>query len=269
MILTFTQAVNAVINTLKLEYCLKISGAEGKPSHKLVEDFVTRCLNQYKASASGEVENVAANGSSSTIESKSTDDLCILAAMAVLSETNEQSLVSHTSVLRAIAILEGLLRDSPHTYQALLLVVRIYLLFGAGSLAFGSFNKLSVKQMQYESVAHNFFTRLSTIHPHSAPPIEGVERKDFDPQAAFVQGLNFFRNADITTMKFRTRGLEEGSYTNVEEIVELRQRLSNSICRRMMALDVRQAQRLVGGDPMTRFEELGKTTAIFAGYCIA
>ncbi|KAJ5556414.1 hypothetical protein N7494_000329 [Penicillium frequentans] len=249
-------AVNAIINTLKLEYCLNISGAEGKPSQKLVEDFVARCLNQYKASASGEVEKAGANGSSSTIESKSTDDLCILAAMAILSETNEQSLVSHTSVLRAIAILESLLRDSPHTYQALLLVVRIYLLFGAGSLAFSSFNKLSVKQMQYESVAHNFFTRLSTIHPHSAPPIEGVERKDFDPQAAFVQGLNFFRNADITTMKFRTRGLEEGSYTNVEEIVELRQRLSNSICRRMMALDVRQTQRLVGGDPMTRFEEL-------------
>lgn len=263
LVLTFTQAVNAIINTLKLEYCLNISGAEGKPSQEIVEDFVARCLNQYKAAASGEVENPAANGSSSTIESKSTDDLCILAAMAILSETNEQSLVSHTSVLRAIAILEGLLRDSPHTYQALLLLLRIYLLFGAGSLAFSNFNKLSVKQMQYESVAHNFFTRLSTIHPHSAPPIEGVERKDFDPQAAFVQGLNFFRNADITTMKFRTRGLEEGSYTNVEEIVELRQRLSNSICRRMMALNVRQAQRLVGGDPTTRFEELGKTTASF------
>ncbi|KAJ5647149.1 hypothetical protein N7490_003521 [Penicillium lividum] len=259
-------AVNATINALKLEYCLNISGAEGKPSQELIEDFITRCLNLYQTSTGGSEAKAATNGSSSTIESKSTDDLCILAAMAILSETSEQSRISHASVLRATAILERLLRDSPHSYQALLLLVRIYLLFGAGSLAFSTFNKMSVKQMQYESVAHNFFTRLSTIHPHSAPPTEGVERKDFDPQAAFVQGLNFFRNADVTTMNFRSRGLSEGSYTNVEEIVELRRRLSNSICRRMMALDVRQAQRLVGGDPTTRFEELAmKKTPTYDG----
>ncbi|KAJ5915147.1 Cytoskeleton organization protein (Dec1) [Penicillium verhagenii] len=253
--------INAKINALKLEYCLNISGAEASPSREVIEEFVTRCLNLYQTSASGsEVEKAEAapNGSSSTIESKSTDDLCILAAMAIMSGTNEQSLVSHTSLLRASAILERLLRDSPHCYQALLLLVRMYLLFGAGSLAFNTFNKMSVKQVQYESVAHNFFTRLSTIHPHSAPPTEGVERKNFDPQAAFVQGLNFFRNADNTTMDFRSRGLDQGSYKNVEEIIELRRRLSQSICRRMMALDVRQAQRLVGGDPMTRFETLAQ-----------
>ena len=256
------QALVPMINSLKLDYCLNISGAEGEISKQKIEDFVTRCMRLYQeSSASSKVETAekADKGSSSTIESQPKDDLCLLAAMSLMGGISEtQSQPSDTALIRAAAILERLLRDSPHNYEALLLLVRIYCLLGAGSLAFSTFSKMSVKQMQYETVAHNFFTRLATIHPHSAPPVEGAEIKDFDPRAALLQALNFFRNADLTTMKYRTRGLDEGSYANVEEMVELRRRLSNSICRRMWALDVRRAQRLVGGgDSMTRYEEIG------------
>lgn len=170
--------------------------------------------------------------------------------------------VSTTALIRAGGILERLCQDSPHNYQALLLLVRVYLLLGAGSLALSTFSKLSVKQIQYDSVAHILFTRLSTVHPHSAPPVEGAEYKDFDPLSAFVQGLNFFRNSEVSTMRFRTAGLDEGAYVNTEEIIELRRRLSNSINRRMYALDARRIQRLTGGDPMTRYDELGKSTVI-------
>lgn len=263
-LLNLKQAIVPTINSLKLDYCLNISGV-AKPSKQQVEELVTRCMSLYQSSAGEngvEKTEKSSKESSSTIESQPRDDLCILAAMAILSEvSDEQSdAASHASFIRAAAVLERLIIDSPHNYQALLILVRIYLLFGAGSLAFTTFNKMSVKQMQYETVAHNFFTRLATIHPHSAPPIEGVERKDFDPQAAYIQALNFFRTADLTTMRFRTRGLEEGSYTNVEDIVELRRRLSNSICRRVYALDARRAQRLVGGDPLGRFDEIGKNS---------
>jgi N-terminal acetyltransferase B complex non-catalytic subunit len=122
---------------------------------------------------------------------------------------------------------------------------------------------LSVKQIQYDSVAHILFTRLSTVHPHSAPPVEGAEYKDFDPLSAFVQALNFFRNSEANTMRFRTAGLDEGAYVNTEEIIELRRCLSNSITRRMYALDARRVQRLAGGDPMTRYDELGKFPVMF------
>ncbi|KAJ5281589.1 hypothetical protein N7478_006961 [Penicillium angulare] len=256
-------AVVPTINSLKLDYCLNVSAVDN-PSKQKLEELVTRCMSLYQSSATNEIAKTEKNSKeeSSTIESQPRDDLCILAAMAILSGNNDQSdAASHASFVRAAAVLERLIIDSPHNYQALLMLVRIYLLFGAGSLAFGTFNKLSVKQMQYESVAHNFFTRLATIHPHSAPPTEGIERKEFDPQAAFIQCLNFFRTADLTTMSFRTRGLEEGSYINVEEIVELRKRLSNSICRRLYALDARRAQRLVGGDPLGRFDEIARNDA--------
>ncbi|KAJ5725716.1 uncharacterized protein N7483_007073 [Penicillium malachiteum] len=257
------KALVPTINALKLDFCLNISAVE-KPSKQSIDDFVVRCMNLYESHAGEkrvEKTEPTDGGKPAIIESQPRDELCILAAMAIGHESKEEPINDHLACLRATVVLERLLIDSPHNYQALLMIMRFYLLFGAGSLALGAFNKLSVKQMQYESVAHNFFTRLATIHPHSTPPVEGLERKEFDPQAALIQGLNFYRNADLTTMRYRSRGLDEGSYINVAELIELRKRLSTSICRRMYALDARRAQRLVGGDPLVRFDEIARSTA--------
>lgn len=249
----------AKINALKCEYCFLLSADESNASKTKVEEFVSRCLQVYR-----EVERPEKSSAPSTIESQPSDDLCLLAAMSLIrfsgawiSDSSEQ--VPDTVLIRAAAILERLLVDSPHNYQALLLLVRIYLRLGAGSLALKTFSKLSVKQIQFETVAHNLFTRLATIHPHSAPPIEGAEYKDFNPQSAFVQALNFYKSADVTTVRNRSKGLDYGSYFNVQGTIDLQKRLKQSICRRMWALDVRRIQRLAGGDPMGRYQDMGKS----------
>lgn len=197
---------------------------------------------------------------SSTIESQPSDDLCLLAAMALLQpETSEESQIQvpETALVRASGILVHLINNSPHNYPAQLFLVRIYSLLGAGSLALSTFSSMSIKHMQYESVAHNFFTRLASIHPHSAPPIEGAEYKDFDPQSALIAGLKFYRGADISTSKYRIAGLNQGAYVHTKELVELGRRLSKSFCRRMYALDVRRAQRLAGGDSTAMWDKIG------------
>ncbi|KAF7592889.1 hypothetical protein BBP40_012301 [Aspergillus hancockii] len=248
----------ATINAFKFEYCFILSADETNVTKSQVEDFVLRCLQVYR-----KTDRPERSSAPSTIESQPSDDLCLLAAMSLIrfsgawiSGSKDQ--IPDTILIRAAAILEHLLLDSPHNYQALLLLVRIYLRLGAGSLALKTFSKLSVKQMQFETVAHNFYTRLATIHPHSAPPIEGAEYKDFNPQSAFVQALNFYRQAEITTVRHLSKGLDLGSYVNVEGTIDLQKRLKSSICRRMWALDVRRMQRLVGGDPMSRHEEVAR-----------
>jgi N-terminal acetyltransferase B complex non-catalytic subunit len=180
--------------------------------------------------------------------------------MAILqpeSTKQNQAQVPETALIRASGILEHLIQSSPHNYPAQLFLLRIYSLLGAGSMALSMFSKMSIKHMQYESVAHNFFTRLASIHPHSAPPIEGAEYKDFDPQSALVAGLKFYRGAEISTSRYRTSGLNQGAYVHTKELVELGRRLSKSICRRMYALDVRRAQRLVGGDSTVMWDKIG------------
>ncbi|PYH93734.1 putative cytoskeleton organization protein [Aspergillus ellipticus CBS 707.79] len=240
----------ARINALKCEYCFLLS-AESNAPKETVEDFVSRCLQVYR-----EAERPDKSSAPSTIESQPSDDLCVLAAMSLIGFSGENT--PDTALVRAAAILERLLVDSPHNYQALLLLVRIYLRLGAGSLALKTFSKLSVKQIQFETVAHNLFTRLATIHPHSAPPIDGAEYKDFNPQSAFVQALNFYKTADVTTGRNRSKGLDYGSYVNIQGTIDLQKRLRSSICRRMWALDVRRMQRLAGGDPMGRYEEMAR-----------
>ncbi|KAJ9191343.1 hypothetical protein DTO021D3_2592 [Paecilomyces variotii] len=248
----------AQINALKFEYCFKLSPNDSSATKEQVEDFVLRCLEEYR-----KIERPDRSEAPSTIESQPGDDLCLLAATSLIRFDEQGKDVNVNKapspvLIRAGAILDRLLVDSPHNYQALLLLVRIYLLLGAGSLALKTFSKLSVKQMQYETVAHNLYTRLSTIHPQSAPPIEGAEYKDFNPQSALIQALNFYRNADITTVRSRTSGLDYGSYVNVQGSIDLQDRLGRSICRKMWALDVRRMQRLVGGDPTSRYDELAR-----------
>ncbi|KAL1987664.1 hypothetical protein VTN96DRAFT_2905 [Rasamsonia emersonii] len=248
------------INALKFEYSLRLF-YDDSASRDKVEDFVSRCLQAYR-----QAERPKRDESPSTIENRPSDDLCLLAVMALIRisdnwQRSQQNKSPSSVLIRAAGILERLLQDSPHNYQALLLLVRLYLVLGAGSIALKTFSKLSVKQMQYETVAHNLFTRLSTVHPHSAPPIEGAEYKDFNPQSALVQALTFYRNADVTATRSRTSGLNYGSYVNIEGSIDLQKRLRHSICRRMWALDVRRMQRLVGGDPMGRYDELAADTS--------
>ena len=219
-----------MINALKLEYCFQLSSEEGNISGQEAESFVARCLQVYR-----EAPRPERDSEPSTIESRPIDDLCVLAAMCLirstglLSDDRGQSM-RDIALIRAASILEHLLHDSPYNYTALLLLTRVYLLLGAGSCALKTFSKLSVKQFQFETVAHNLYTRLATIHPHSAPPIDGAEYKDFDPQSALVQALNFYRHADITTVRQRGNGLDYGSYANVEGTIDLQKRLRDSIC---------------------------------------
>ncbi|KAL5003894.1 N-acetyltransferase B complex non catalytic subunit-domain-containing protein [Aspergillus recurvatus] len=251
----------AVINALKLEYCFLLSSNASDLSRVRVEDFVLRCLKEYR-----KAERPDRGSAPSTIESQPSDDLCILAAMGLLRFSSNWFSSKHGDIpdimlIRAAAILERLIVDSPHNYQALLLLVRLYLRLGAGSLALKTFSKLSVKQMQFETVAHNLFTRLATIHPHSAPPIDGAEYKDFNPQSAFVQAMIFYLSANATSTRHRSNGLEYGSYVNVEGTIELQRRLKRSICRRMWALEVKRVQRLTGGEPVGRYDEIARDTS--------
>ncbi|KAG5290159.1 cytoskeleton organization protein [Histoplasma ohiense] len=246
----------ATINALKYEYCFQFSfEGDKKLSVQKVENFVSRCLRIYR-----NTDRPNQHSAPSTIESQPSDDLCLLAVMALIRfhQTNIGSKrdAPHPALIQAAALIENLLLKSPHNYEALLLLVRIYLLLGAGSLALKSFHRLSLKQMQYETVAHNLFTRLASTHPHAAPPYEGLEVKDYDPQSAMRHALNFYRNSETATKYSRNVGLEHGSYVNVAGSIDLQKSLKNSICRRMWALETRRIGRLVGGDSVGQYDHI-------------
>ncbi|KAL1972383.1 hypothetical protein VTN31DRAFT_6797 [Thermomyces dupontii] len=239
-----------LINALKLEYCLKLFSENW--TREQVDDFVSRCLKAYRETAQRKSEEF-------TMESQPRDDFCLLAAASIIRSSDHGKRAQEfkspsTALIRAIAVLNRLLQDSPHNYQALLLLVRLYLLLGAGSLALKTFARLSTKNIQNETVGHNLFTRLATIHPHSAPPTDG-DFKDFMPHAALAQALDFYRNADRAMVRQRSVGLNMGSYVNVQASISLHKALCQSICRRLWALEIRRIDRLVGRGVIDAYTE--------------
>ncbi|EEP79941.1 predicted protein [Uncinocarpus reesii 1704] len=244
-----------IINFMKLEYCFQLAINSGEEAISHAEDFARRCLQLFQSSRQADLEEE----SPSTIETQPSDDFCLLAAMSLMrvhKETRHLQPYPSSVLVQAAGILEHLLLKSPHNYEALLLLVRVYLLLGAGSLALKTFAQLSVKQIQYETVAHNLFTRISTVHPQSAPPFAGLERKDFEPQTALRQALIFYRNGVNSTTHARSAGLDNGSYVNVEGSIDLQKNLKDSVCRKMWALELRKIQRLVGGPSVKQYDQL-------------
>ncbi|CAI7565238.1 unnamed protein product [Penicillium glandicola] len=252
-----------LINAYKLQYYDRISG-NNNPSKSSIETLVRNCVYFYDAftllAKTQDPKKENQPDTASTMESRPTDDFCIIAAMALL-QPSPAGQVSNTALIRAAGILEHLLIDSPHNYEAILMLIRIYLLLGAGSIALRWFGKLSVKQMQYESVAHNLFTRFATVHPHSAPPIEGGEYKDFDAQVAFIAALDFYRSANFTIRNSLIKGLDDGTYVNLDDTIELQKRIKDSICRRMWALDLRRMQRIRKGNHLALHEDVAQDTS--------
>ncbi|KAJ5608161.1 hypothetical protein N7537_004780 [Penicillium hordei] len=256
-----------LINAYKLQYCDRISG-NSNASKSIIETLVRNCLYFYDAftllAKTQDQKKESQPDTASAMESRPTDDFCIIAAIALLQpspagQTSEK--ISNTALIRAAGILEHLLIDSPHNYEAILMLIRIYLLLGAGSIALRWFGKLSVKQMQYESVAHNLFTRFATIHPHPASPIEGGEYKDFEPQVAFIGALDFYRSANFTIKNSLIKGLDDGTYVNLDDSIELQKRIRDSICRRMWALDLRRMQRIRKGNHLALHEDVAQDTS--------
>lgn len=254
-----------LINAYKVQYYAQIS-ANSEVAKSSVETFVRECIELYNRFSSASKTNKSGKekqGDAAAMESHPMDDFCIIAVMALVTSRqagDHSNKASNTALIRAAGLLEQLLIDSPHNSGAILILIRIYLLLGAGSIALKLFGRLSVKQMQYESVAHNLYTRLATVHPHSGAPIEGADYKDFDPQAAFVRALDFYRSADITIGHSLEKGLNDGTYVNLEDSIELGNRLRNSVCRRMWALDLRRMQRITRGEHLGRHEEIGAYT---------
>lgn len=189
------------------------------------------------------------------------DDLCILAAMAMI-KLHEEYIkkpfpIPQAGLITASIILHHLVSYSPHNHEARLLLTRIHLLLGATTLAMNDFASLNIKQIQVESVAHNLLTRLVTIHPHPAPIPRGGNIKDYNPLAALVYAHDFYNRSDVSLHNAVQNGISQGAYINAAQCLKLEHKLEWSICRTMMALEERKLQRMVHDDPCTKHDDTG------------
>lgn len=257
--------IGAQINQLKLEYCFRISTHTALEQKDTIENFVFGCLSAYEGFHRHIDSKPDQHKEGEKESTDKADDACLLAAMALihLAQITSVGRAGRPYLFQALCILELLSLKSPSNYQMLLLLSRVQLLLGAGSLALRTFGRLSIKHIQLDTTLHLLLSRISTIHPHIVSGTEDAmtELKDRDPMMALQIAQDFYASSRRAQKNATTSGLKCGSYSNVEGSINLGYRLQSSICGLMWALESRRIQRLYTSSTEEYWQTIGERCA--------
>ncbi|KAK5064177.1 hypothetical protein LTR84_000009 [Exophiala bonariae] len=251
------RAAAAEQNTLERLFALELEYSllpDASKTSDLV-DFAARALKLYHISSS--------EGSSQPCP-----EAAFLAVLAILrlgtmntsgaggkATDEKQQPIDHDHVLRAIILLETVRSSFEDYYQLTVVLIRLQAYLGLLSSAMTTFTKLSVKNMQYETVAHLILTRISSLHPSpiTIPSTSSTTSSSgggggavFDPLTAIETGLTVLENADGALVRGIREGLRFNSYSNIHNSVDMRLQLHNSASRRVYAVEERKLRRLRG-----------------------
>ncbi|KAL9129909.1 MAG: hypothetical protein Q9217_001757 [Psora testacea] len=222
------------INSLKLDYHLVVSPNNHRDEPDLLPAFVTTCLRLYNAYILLHIQLPQSDRGSA-------DDAAMLAAMGLIMMYN---LGDRTALLRSIVVLEYLLSHSKHNYDALLILVRIYMYLGAGSLAMDRYTRLTTKNIQHASISWIFFTRLSTIHPWPANiSAGGTAMTTFDPLDEIKQAIDWHHGAGILTEKALSRMMSNKQWNMMLGLMEIQHALQYGFARAMLIAEYQRIQR--------------------------
>lgn len=180
-------------------------------------------------------------------DNKPGDDAGILAVMGLVLLSDP---LHERYLLLSAQLLESLLERSKHNYHALLILVRLHLMLGAGSLAMRTYKRLAIKNLQHETMAHVLFTRLATIHPHPGPNVKnlGAERKDTDPVSGLRVALESYTTSAKQAMAGKRLCLEKGRYNMLLGVLQVDDMMRQSFCKAMWVLERRRMNRLIRSD---------------------
>lgn len=162
--------ITAEINALKFDYFLLVSRTDIPSRLDLLEAFISNCLRLFKLS-------LPLGSKFPPSERRPGDDAAILAVMGLVHIAYLRA-GQDNSFLRGIVILEALVAQSRCNYDALLVLIRLYMTVGMGSLAMHYYAQLSIKNGQNATMSWILFTRISTIHPLN--PYQSGKEGEFD-----------------------------------------------------------------------------------------
>ncbi|KAJ8975262.1 hypothetical protein NQ317_008828 [Molorchus minor] len=132
---------------------------------------------------------------------------------------------SSDSVIIALILLENLLKNSPSNFHAKLLVIRLYHTLGCGLSAHDMYNNLDVKHLQLDSLGYIHCARLQTTGLFSLCSIL------FDLTLKFFSS-NYKDSSDHLTFSYKF-----GSFIKLDEFMDFRERLNNSLHYTLVAID--------------------------------
>ncbi|KAK5133106.1 hypothetical protein LTR08_008216 [Meristemomyces frigidus] len=170
---------------------------------------------------------------------RSPADACFVAVSALVylfGQTNDTRYL-----LQAAYLADTLLRHNEHIHEARLILVYLYMRLGLGSLALRKFVSLEIKEIQFDTIGHVLFSRISLLHP--LPTV--LRRRDTtDPLKLTMNALNYYVRCESKLAETEVSVLGHGQTGMLFDLHELRDTLRQSLTRRTTLLEWRRTARL-------------------------
>ena len=224
--------------SLKMRYCFRLG-----PDAKLEE------LDHFAGTALELYDTCRKN-------SKACPEASFLAAVVLVKiarshdQSHEAGKASYCeALLQAAMLLESCQQDQKHGeeyYPLLILLIRVQQMLGLLSMAMINFKKLSVKNIQFESVGYLVLNRISTLHPCQYGKITPESDNGYSPLEQLDLALEMLEKSEMSLTRQIDTGLEHGSYTNITQAIEMRSKLQRSINREVFAYEHLKTRRLTG-----------------------
>jgi len=213
-------------------YLLTISSLNTASSTttKIITTFITGTLKLY-------ISALSLGSSLLVTDNQYGDDATLLAIMGLI-RIYTLSPSDQSPLYQSVQILETLLQKSKHNYQALLLLVRIYLLLGAIGSAIDVYPRLNIKQIQHDTLSHFLLTRISTLLPNDARTPSYLH-----------DALGIYESSRTQTPSMLQLAFERGGYAQMMGFLEFSERVEGSVCRTMWEIELRRLARIVSGLP--------------------
>lgn len=233
----------AQINHHKFIYLLNISPLATNATLTASSEDVIPKLNEFITSSLRIYAGALPLGSALLdTDNQYGDDAALLSVMGLIrlhllhsASHPRTSITAQAPLYQALAILNVVVSKSKHNYQALLLLVRLYLLLGAIPLAIEVYPRLNIKQIQNDTLSHFLLTRISTVLPN--------ERK---VEVILNEAGRIYESSGAQTPNMLVLAFERGGYAQMMGFLEFSERVAGSVCRSMWEIERRRLDRLRG-----------------------
>lgn len=142
---------------------------------------------------------------------------------------------------RCITILEVLVAHSKCNYEALLVLITLYISYGMGSLAMQYYAQLSIKNVQNATVSWILYSRISTIHPLN--PYQIGDQTPYDLLENLAKAVDWARTADRLAFSSLKIMLNRGQYYHLLDSTNSDKFLVPNLSNYMILCEYKRAAR--------------------------
>ncbi len=223
------------INILKLQYNLVISRDQNSRNADVLTAFISNCLRLYK-------ESLAFGLDLPVSDRRPGDDAALLAAMGFI---RLFKLGRKHALLQCIVVLEHTLLQSKHNYDALLILVRLYVFLGAGSLAMERYSRLSIKNLQHATISWVLYTRISSIHPYpSTYVVDGKRQSTIDPLEDIIHAYKWHTSAENVSLKAIHKMQANGQWNMSLDTLQTSKAVATGFAKFLMVVEAKRICRI-------------------------